>query len=122
MNYLERRVGIFYHDRRWAYQIFKELLNGIPQAAIEKVFGTTIVFYDGSFLMMIPANDSSRGLALTDAYIQDGVSKAIYDDVIRRCIKPIHKDAVVINEARDIKFGRLANAEYWMDKQGLEEI
>lgn len=113
MNYLARRIGIWYQDRNWAEKVFQELIEHMPSEYIVSVRrrGSEMVanFIDGSLLRMIPTNDASRGQRYTELYVQAGIDINIYEKIIAPSAAPYYKGVVIISKAEDIVHG----GSYW---------
>ena len=118
MNYLTRMIGIWYHDRKWAENVFDAIIKGIPEKAILRIRKfmpeMTVVFTDESILRMVCANTTARGCRFNEVYIQDGIRKEIYEQIISPCVLPnCSMERVIRNEEDIVRGGTLAKEYYY---------
>lgn len=119
MNYLSRRIGIWYKDKEWARRIYSELVNHIPNEAIEKEFRNTIsskiVLKDESTITFLPTIVASRGCFFTENYIQEGIIYSDYVDIIRPTFKGKIGLACVVDSVNDF-IDRRTIDDYYFDR------
>lgn len=117
MNYLARRVGIWYHNRAWADRLFEEIVKNIPQEAIvgcvKNSSTKSITLIDGSRIDFIPSKDCSRGYKFSEVYVQEGIEDDIYMNVIRHCVDSITVRPLIIRDEKDIPRGYRTAYEYY---------
>lgn len=118
MNYLAKKIGIWFKDRKWANELFKEILNNIPKDAIircvNSISGMSIQLIDGTCVRFVPA-EAHRANRFSEVYMQQGIDKMFYENVIACCVYPSNNVIVqVIRNANDILIGyKTADQYYW---------
>lgn len=115
MNYLARKIGIFFNDKSWGDDIYRTIKGSVPEAALAKISYQYrfLEFVDGSTLHIISANDNARGRKFSEVYIQEGVPKEAYECVIINCIFPYTARCSVIRNAADIATGGIDAKRYY---------
>lgn len=125
MNPFSQRIGIWYTDEEWINNIYDELIKIISPENIVKCMKNhekTIYLKDGTLIRMVSVKTSSRGSCFSKSYIQDTISKAEYDRIVKKCTKPIFYDSIVIRNIDDLIMGKnIANRRYWQEKETTEE-
>ena len=111
MNYLARSVQIWFSDRTWADDVFDEIVSHIPEKAILKICkrkdgGNFCELTDESTIRMVCAKESQKACRGTEVYIQNGISRRTYQEIISPCIRKPGIDAFVISDATDLLTGR----------------
>lgn len=115
MNYLARKIIVWYKDRGWAKEIYREVCSSFPIEAIKRFSEKDLWFecQDGTLFRMVHANDYARGYRAHENYVQCGVDKETYISVIApHLIQPV-TDAWVITEARQIYQGATRASKYY---------
>lgn len=114
-NYLRRSIGIFYYNREWVDDIKDKIIKSIPENAIKKIWSggfTRIELNDGSTIIFAPANDNSKGMALSEVYIQKAIPLEIYQTLIRPLLKIAPRAATIVEDIKDFRFGQSADSYY----------
>lgn len=114
MNNLARNIGIWYSNKEWAEKLFKEICENVPGKAFFKMNKNHMEFMliDGTNVRFLRNNNSNRGVALTDSYIQEGIDYASFRTIISPVTKIGAKGLYVINSYDDIRFPKDA-LEYY---------
>lgn len=89
MNYLSRRIGVYYTDSEWRDKYFKELIENIPTESVNRIGNkneTFIELKDGSIIKFIRMNDGARANKVHEAFLQPGISYEKYCRIIAPCI------------------------------------
>lgn len=120
MNYLARSVQVWFSDREWANDVFDEIVSHIPEKAVLRICkrkdGRSFCeLTDGSIIRMICAQEASRAYRGTEVYIQNGIPRRTYQDIISPCIRKPGVDAFVIGDATDLLTGRGWRASDYYD-------
>lgn len=115
-NNLARKIGIWYHDREWVERLFNDIFAGFPADCIShcRMAGTEIFIClkDGTTIIAYKENTSSRGMALTDSYIQYGIGYDFYATRIRPRTLWGNAGCYMINNYEDFRKPVKAD-EYW---------
>ena len=107
-NIFARRIGIYYKDREWGERVFMDIKETLPEDVIAKVYTSirdmSLLLKDGSFVKVVPVNESSRGWKWDLCYMQEGIDMDTYQVIILRSLisTPFGNDAIVIKNADDI--------------------
>ena len=116
MNYLVRRIRIWYKDRQWADRTFRELIDAMPKEyviyTIESANELSAVFLDSSTLRMVPARDSSRADRASEIYIQSGIDPETIKTIINPSLLRGGRGPRVIENAKDIWSGGMSLRTY----------
>lgn len=124
MNYLTRRIRIWYKDRRWAEQTFKKLINAMPEEYIlrtkENKNELYAEFLDCSTLRMVPAKDSRRADRASEIYIQSGIDPDTIKTIISSTLLRGGREPRVIENAEDIWNGGMSLTSYF--QRGFHEV
>lgn len=119
MNYLTRRIRIWYKDRRWAERTFRELIDAMPEEYILRTIESKSQLYaeflDSSTLRMVPAKDSSRADRASEIYIQSGIDLETIKTKISPALLRGGKEPRVIENAKDIWSGGMSLREYFYE-------
>ena len=72
------RIGIFYADKKWAEQKFKEICKYITESGTcKKYYNMTIEFGNGSYIKFVPAYKKCCGQRFNRIYYQEGIDREI---------------------------------------------
>ena len=114
VNNLARKIGIWYCSREWAEKLFKEICENVPGKAFFKMNKDHMEFMliDGTNVRFLKTDNSSRGAALTDSYIQEGIDYTSFCTIIRPATKIGTRGLYVINSYDDIRFPKDALKYY----------
>lgn len=106
MNNLARNIGIWYYSREWAEKLFEEICENVPGKAFFKMNKDRMEFMliDGTNVRFLRNDNSNRGVALTDSYIQEGIDYASFCTIISPVTKIGTRGLYVINSYDDIRF------------------
>lgn len=116
MNNLARNIGIWYYGREWAEKLFKEICENVPGKAFFKMNKNHMEFMliDGTNVRFLRTNNNSRGVALTDSYIQKGIDYTSFHTIISPVTRIGTRGLYVINSYDDIRCPK--NALEYYDK------
>lgn len=114
MNNLARNIGIWYSSKEWAEKLFKEIYENVPGKAFFKMNENHMEFMliDGTNVRFLRNDNSNRGVALTDSYIQEGIDYTSFCTIISPVTKIGTRGLYVINSYDDIRFPKDA-LEYY---------
>lgn len=114
MNNLARNIGIWYSSKEWAEKLFKEICENVPGKAFFKMNKNHMEFMliDGTNVRFLRNDNSNRGVALTDSYIQEGIDCTSFRTIISPVTKIGTKGLYVINSYDDIRFPKDALKYY----------
>ena len=117
MNNLARNIGIWYYDREWAEKLFEEILNGCPRCSLFRIYRNKleIKLTDGTLIRFLNASCTNRAVALTESYIQDGISYDIYLSLIVPVTKRGTMGKYIIKNYNDIREPKDATL-YYLEK------
>lgn len=122
-NPLARRIGIFYESRGWAVDIGKQLLESIPEDAIEKVRQPNgiydITLKDGSSITFVKAIDGSIGYRFSEVFVHKNVNWRFYDQIIRYMITIAPYSAIMVDKIEDFYGGVSADEWYGLDHKDV---
>lgn len=124
MNYLTRRIRIWYKDRQWAERIFIWLISAMPEEyisrTVESATELSAIFIDGSTLKMVPARNSSRADRASEIYIQSGIDPDTIKTIISPTLLRGGREPRVIENAEDIWNGGMSLTSYF--QRGFHEV
>lgn len=105
MNNLARKIGIWYYSREWAEKLFEEICENVPVKAFFKMNKDRMEFMliDGTNVKFLKNDNNSRGVALTDSYIQEGMDYTSFCTLISPVTKIGTRGLYVINSYDDIQ-------------------
>lgn len=110
MNYLAKRIGIWYYEKTWAQDLFEDIVRNIPQEAIAQVRNSKmtgemiIVLKDETYIRFIKASDSGRGQCFSESYVQEGMSHELVRCIVYPCTKVGSMDVFVVNKCHDFSY------------------
>lgn len=107
MNYLAKRIGIWYYDKIWAQDLFEDIVRNIPQEAIAQVRNSkmtgemSIALKDETYIRFVKASDSGRGQCFSESYVQEGMSYELVNCIVYPCTKVGSMSVFVVNKYHD---------------------
>lgn len=108
MNYLSRKIGVYYTDSKWRDEYFKGLLENIPSETVNRSRNgseTFIELKDGTIIRFVKANSGARASKFHEVFLQPGIEKEIYRVIIAPCIIG-YGGAYFVNKLEDFYFRR----------------
>ena len=90
MLYNGLRIGVFYKNRKWAEQWFKDFIDKVDQACILRfvkngIHPFMIELRDGTRITAYQHNDNSRGVKVDKAFVESTID----NETINAIIKPL---------------------------------
>jgi len=89
MKYKGLKIGVFYEDRPWVEDWFREFIKKVGESCISKCAFTRdklfVILKDGTQIISYRVTDSARGYRFDKAYVQPTIKK----DVVSQIIKPM---------------------------------
>lgn len=83
MNPFAQNIGIYYKHLVWAKRFLDDFIKDIKDYDVIKYrTHNGIVLKDNTIIRIIPCNGSARCYRFTSAYIQEGIEKKIYCEII----------------------------------------
>ena len=83
MNYLARKIGIWYHTKEWADTMREKILMNLPPMSVYYYSKDRIVLTDDTTITFYKESGSQRGMALSESYVQPGISLDFYNHRIK---------------------------------------
>ena len=115
MNYLARKIIIWYAQKSWAEEVFDDICSHLPPDSNYKISKKYLFLHDdnGLILEMVHADDCGRRYRAHENYIQSGIDRTIYRDIIAPHLMQPSSEAWVISEARQIYQGATRASDYY---------
>lgn len=120
---MKQTIIIFYNLDTWVNILFDQIIKALPKSlvsrSIKSKYNKQIRLRGGSTILFIYASESSCGLRYNQAYIQPGIDKNIYQQIIlpmSRNIRPVY----IVNNINDIIDPRMTANEYYLIQENEE--
>lgn len=87
---IAKKIGIFYQDRAWADEKFKEICDQFhldPNVRYQSLREHRLAFKDGSVILFLPATDNSRGMKFDEIYYQSTIPDVVLNALIIPMLK-----------------------------------
>lgn len=132
MNYLARKIGVWYHDYEWAEKMFSEVFEHIPLDAVReyRFYQKLIVLTDDTTIKFVcSTSDGSRGYKFDESYVQydapnDGIRRASI------CTNPLSGRVFVLGGYNDFclklpysYYSEMTDEDrqFWKEQRGLSK-